>query len=732
MIKITSYTKFGANLNMETGSGYSHIDFRLFSKNGTAAILCLFHKASGEESFLNIKMEKEGEVFKTSLELSSPEFEGILKGEPLYYGYRVFGPNYKYTENWTPGSKKGFISKLDKSNNRFNPNKLAYDPYTKELSHLHSDVSDNNLEMFRSNEFYFEDNQKIAPKSVFKINNDIEIQKTSKRALVDEIIGEVHLKSLTALSGKDNAGTYKGAGEFASKIKSLGITMVEFLPVYEFDDKEGIGNYWGYMPLCYFAPHKKYSFNQNDGEVITEFREMINALHKEDIKVCLDVVYNHTGEARIYNKNKEDVNLFSYALIDNREYYKSNDDGFYVEYSGCCNDSNTAGEGFKNLITDSLEYWINQGVDAFRFDLATSLMDTKTDASVYYDKNKSIVGHLKNELEKRGIKINNPDEAEDGVNLIAEPWTCSGYNAYQLGNFPEFFAEWNDISRNTIRAFSCRPRAIDFLAIRHVLCGSSHKFDNPKRSVNFVSCHDGFTLWDLNSYDKKSASTCGGSDWEICSSYNGDKTLRDKAIRNEAALLTLSYGCFMIQADDIVLHSKDGNNNSYNLDNQVNYIDFENLPEEKRGLSDFIKNLIEFRKKQSIFKDELYIKNMEFYGHLARVLPDILPFWTLPDMNFMSFTTSDGKDKILAAMNKGNNKVKFILPESKSEKNLKYYLVFDTKNNDFYKDGILYETEEKEKTYTMEPHTIVLMFIKEEQWNLLTYLKSLFKSLLRH
>ncbi len=207
MIKTTSNTRFGANLNKDTETGNSFIDFKLFSKNGTEAVLCLFHKPKGEESFLSIKMEKEGDVFKTSLELSGADFKDVLNGKPLYYGYRVFGPNYKYTESWTPGSKKGFIAKLDKLNNRFNPNKLAYDPYTKELSHLHSDISDNSLKFFRSNEFYFEDNQKIAPKSVFKINNDIEIQKTSKRALVDEIIGEVHLKSLTALSGKNHAGT---------------------------------------------------------------------------------------------------------------------------------------------------------------------------------------------------------------------------------------------------------------------------------------------------------------------------------------------------------------------------------------------------------------------------------------------------------------------------------------------------------------------------------------------
>lgn len=704
----TSYTRFGANYDKENNL----INFRLFSKNGTDAILCLFHKPKGEDSFLNIKMEKSGDVFTASLNLSNiPEIKSVLDGNPLYYGYRVFGANYEYTENWTPGSKKGFKSKLDSLNNRFNPNKLAYDPYAKELSHLHHSVS-KDLEIFRSGKLYFEDNQRLAPKSVFKINDEIEIQKTTKRTLVDEIIGEVHLKSLTALSNLKSAGTYQGAGEFAANLKALGVTMVEFLPLYEFDNNEGIGNYWGYMPLCYFAPHKEYAFNQGDGEVISEFREMVNALHKEDIKVCLDVVYNHTGEAKVYNNDKEDVNLFSYALIDNKEYYKARTDGFYVDRCGCQNDSNTAGEGFRNLIVDSLEYWIKQGVDAFRFDLATSLMDTRKDADVYYDAKKSIVGQLKEELQNRGIKINNPDESADGVNLIAEPWTCSGYNAYQLGNFPEFFAEWNDVSRNTIRAFSVRPNSVDFLAIKHIITGSPHKFGNKNRSLNFAACHDGFTLWDLNSYDKKSPNTCGGSDWELCSSFKGDKILRDKAIRNEAALLALSYGSFMIQVDDIVLHSKGGNNNSYNIDGDVNYINY-NLDNEKQKLSDFIKNLIEFRKKHKIFKDKLYVENIEFYGHLARPFPDISPFWTLPDMNFMSYKTYNEEETFFVAMNKGNNNAKFILPREVKNEGKNYYIVFDTKSNDFYPEGILYEPEGEEPTYIIEPHTIVFMLIKD-------------------
>lgn len=715
-MKTSSYTNFGANYNKDTGL----IDFKLYSKNGTAALLCIFDVPKGKDAVYTVKMLKNGNVFEAA-------FDPMIIGEdvpyktPFYYGYRVFGPNYEYTEGWAPGSesasKKGFKSRLDSNNNRFNPNKLAYDPYSRELSHLHSDVS-KDLAEFRSNEkMYFKDNAKIAPKSVFRVLPDKEIADVSPRALTDEIIGEVHLKSLTMCQNTEERGTYKAAGEFAAKLKALGVTMVEFLPLQEFDDREDIGNYWGYMPLAYFAPHKKYAFNGADGEAVAEFQDMIDALHKEDIKVCMDVVYNHTGEARIYNNDPLDVNLFCYALIDNREYYKSNDKGFYAINSGCHNDANTAKDGFRNIITDSLEYWINQGTDAFRFDLATSLMDTDTGASTRYDKDESIIGQMKEKLEARGIKVNAPNEAQDKdfkgrvVNLIAEPWTCGGYNAYQLGNFPEFFAEWNDVSRNTIRAFSVRPKAVDFLAIRHILTGSPHKFGTSNRSINFVSCHDGFTLWDLNSYDKKAENTCGGSDWELCSSFNGNKTLRDKAIRNEATLLMLSYGSCMVQVEDIVLHSKGGNNNSYNIDGPTNYIDF-NLTDEKRGLSDFIKNLINFRKEHKIFKDELYVKNMEFLGHLARPFPEISPFWTIPDMNFMSFKTHNGKETLFAAMNKGYNSVKFILPRDVIPKGKNFYVVFDTKSNDFNPEGVLYVPEGEEPVYTIEGHTMVLMLIK--------------------
>jgi len=710
MMQTSSYTKFGANYNKDTGL----VDFKLFSKAGTAALLCIFDEPKGKDAVFTVKMEKTGNVFEAAFDMSK------LGGpdKPFYYGYRVFGPNYEYTENWAPGVQDGFRSRLDRQKNRFNPNKLAYDPYSRELSHIHSDVS-KDLSEFRSNEkFYFADNAKIAPKSVFKLLPQREIRETSSRALCDEIIGEVHIKSLTALQNTPDKGTFKAAGEFAANIKALGVTMVEFLPLHQFDNGEGIGNYWGYMPLCYFAPHKKYAFNTKDGEVTAEFQEMIDALHREDIKVCMDVVYNHTGEARIYNNDPTDVNLFCYALIDNNDYYKSSDSGFYAANSGCHNDSNTANDGFRHIITDSLEYWIRQGVDAFRFDLAASLMDTDTGVNVHYDKNKSIIGLMKKKLEERGIAVHSPDVAQKApegarvVNLIAEPWTCGGHNAYQLGNFPEFFAEWNDVSRNVIRAFSVRPHSLDPLGIRYVLSGTPQKFEKPSKTVNYVSCHDGFTLWDLNSYDKKSEDTCGGSDWEFCSSYGGDKIRRDKEIRNQIAFLSLSAGCFMVQIDDIVLHSKGGNNNSYNIDGPVNYINF-TLDGEKKEISDFIKKLIDFRRKTGIFSKKEYADRMQFFDISGNVIKaENTGYWLNTGEDFLAFISGASDFSIYAAFNKGDASKTVTLPILSK----KYFPLFGTKNNEFLEQNILDTAETRapydQNTYTMEPHTIILMMLR--------------------
>lgn len=709
------YTRLGANFNEETRL----VDFSLYSKHGEAAFLCIFDAPIGKDACCTLKMEKSGDIFGASFD-PKKLFEEPFEGKVFYYGYRVFGPNFKYDKNWTTGSDIGFKTKIDDKHNCFNPNKLAYDPYARELSHLQKDVSED-LGIFRSGSpLYFIDNGKLAPKSVFRFYTEEEKQNSSTqppcRALKDEIIGEVHLKSLTELQNFPEHGTYEGASKFAEKLKSLGVTMVEFLPLQEFDANEGCGNYWGYMPLAYFAPVKRYAYDKREGLAAVEFKRMTEAFHGAGLKVCLDVVYNHTGEARNYNGNPDDLNLFSYALIDNRDYYKTDAVGRYASNSGCGNDVNSAREGFKHLIADSLEFWINLGVDAFRFDLAAALLDTGKDFEVHYDKSKSFIGELKNILEGRGIKVLNPDEAGMGVNLIAEPWTCGGRDNYQLGNFPECFAEWNDTFRNTVRATNCRPYAVDFLAVKHALRGTLQKFSNPFKSVNYVACHDGFTLFDLNSYDKKAATTCGGSDWEISSSFNGDKALRNRAIRNSMALLVLSSGCLMVQVDDLILHSKGGNNNSYNLDSSVNYLDFDNIPDEKLPLINFIKNLIDLRKDEKIFKSPEFVKNMKFYGLFGEEIKDDDAFWFNPACEFLglsSFMKAENSIRaIFIAINKGDHEIEFKLPEISDinpeiHTGASFNLIFDTKTDEFSKEGVKYS----KTVYNMAPHTVLAMFV---------------------
>ncbi len=359
-------TTLGVKYNETTKT----VDFKLFSKNATKIFLCIFDKAQGEDPIMTLNMEKgENDIWSTSVK----DYILNCHKNTIFYGYRVFGPNWEYDENFEPGTTIGFKSKFDEKGNRFNPNKIAFDPYTTELSHLPSDVNPG-FNMFRSkSNFHLIDNAKWAPKSIFVENNKVRIAKITPRPFNQEIIGEVHIKDLTQSTNILENGTYKGAGKFAKNIKNLGITMIEFLPINEYDYRQNGYNHWGYMPLAYFSLARRYAYDKTFGNLINEFRLMIDEFHRNDIKVCMDMVFNHTGEAGLVNHDANDANLLSYALIDNASYYKVYKNGYYRSNSGCGNDFNVSTEGVMNLVVDSLAYWARQGVDAFRFDLAAAL-----------------------------------------------------------------------------------------------------------------------------------------------------------------------------------------------------------------------------------------------------------------------------------------------------------------------------------------------------------------------
>ena len=702
MIKSTiSKTLLGAEYDKDNHC----VNFRLFSKNATAVLLCIFDKPQGEDAILTLKMQKDGDIWKTSVK----DYVLNVQNRPIFYGFRVFGANWEYDEKFELGSDIGFKAIVDENSNRFNPNKIAYDPYSKELSHTAGEVN-SALNMFHSGgKYYLLDNAKWAIKSVFYLDDEVEIVPVEKRAFKDEIIGEVHLKDLTQNLSMAEKGTYLGAAKFAKTIKRLGISMIEFLPLNEFDSKQNGTNHWGYMPLDYFSLARKYAYDKTYGNSIKEFRKMINELHENDIKVCLDMVYNHTGEAGLIKHNVEDATQLSYSLIDNSSYYKTYKNGYYRSNSGCGNDFNIQNPAVMDLIVDSLTYWANQGVDAFRFDLAAALLECSTNCDEVYDSVNSFAAQLKDRLEKNNVKVvDDFNQAQDGIILIAEPWTCGGKNCYQLGNFPYFWAEWNDVCRDTIRKSTIRENEVTPFMLKDLIEGTYSRFKNPDKAVNYIASHDGFTLYDLNSFDHKSLSTSGGSDWEICSSYDNDQSKRENAIKKQLALLFLSSGVPMIQIGDIILHTKNGNNNSYNKDDNTNYLNWYKATNKntfENRIMEYTRNLIKFRNAHDIFTSPEFKNSLTYYynnGEIADI--DNRGYWDNVLDLFFGFTINlQNNRRIFVATVKSNKEYGFSLP--KNNEGLAWYKCLDTSdyhNIDFeMKDYI-------EKMYVLNPHALAI------------------------
>lgn len=700
-----NYQKNSATLGVKYNETLRTVDFKLFSKNATKVLLCIFDKVQGEDPIMTLNMEKgENDIWFTSVK----DYILNCHKKPVYYGYRVFGPNWEYDEKYEPGTDIGFKSKFDEKGNRFNPNKIAYDPYCTEISHLPSDVNPG-FNMFRSgSNFHLIDNAKWAPKSIFMENHKIPVSKVAPRAFVNEIIGEVHIKDLTQNTNILENGTYKGAGKFSKNIKNLGITMVEFLPINEYDAKQNGYNHWGYMPLGYFSLTRRYAYDKTYGNIINEFRKMVDEFHKNDIKVCLDMVYNHTGEAGLVNHNTGDANLLSYALIDNASYYKVFKNGYYRSNSGCGNDFNIAVDGVMNLVVDSLAYWAKQGVDAFRFDLAAALLECGCGCEEIYNSFESLAFKLKDKLKEKGINVAEDfTKAEDGIVLIAEPWTCGGRDCYQLGNFPSFWAEWNDISRDLIRKITIRPTEITPRQMREIIEGIPSKFKGVNKSVNYIASHDGFSLYDLNNYTRKSQSTSGGSDWEICGDYVGNQYRQENAIKKQLAFLFLSYGIPMIQIGDIIMHTKNGNNNSYNKDDSTNYLNWAKATKPntfENRIMEYTRNLIKFRKENPIFSSSDFVKSLTYHYDNGQVAHDDNDgYWNNCFDLFFGVLINSPEDRIYIATSKSEGKMLITLPENIEDKS--WYNCLDTS---IYNNIELGAKEYIEDRYTLNSEALAI------------------------
>jgi isoamylase len=450
------------------------------------------------------------------------------------------------------------------------------------------------------------------------------------------LIYEMHVKGFTKLHPgvpEELRGTYAGmtAPPVIEYLQSLGITAVELMPVHQFTAdrhlvERGLTNYWGYNSIGFFAPDARYASRGVMGQQVAEFKEMVKALHRAGIEVILDVVYNHTGEGNHLGPT------LCFRGIDNLAYYRLMEDDrrYYMDYTGTGNSLNMMHPRSLQLIMDSLRYWVlEMHVDGFRFDLASTL------------------ARELHEVDRLGafFDIIHQDPVVSQTKIIAEPWDL-GEGGYQVGNFPVLWAEWNGEYRDTVRRF-WKGDGGQAGTLAYRLTGSSDLYAytgrRPYASINFVSCHDGFTLRDLVSYNDKHNEDNGednrdGADDNL--SWNcgaegptndpGVLELRARQQRNFLTTLLLSQGVPMLLAGDEFGRTQQGNNNTYCQDNELSWVDW-GLAEANRDLLEFTRALVELFRQHPIFRRRKFFQGRKIRSSGVKDLT-----WFRPDGQEMS------------------------------------------------------------------------------------------------
>ncbi|MGA5340108.1 glycogen debranching protein GlgX [Streptomyces griseoincarnatus] len=540
-------------------------------------------------------------------------------GPGTRYGYRVHGP-------WAPAA-----------GHRCNPAKLLLDPYATAVD----GQIDNHPSLYERNPHGPDPGDSaghtmlgVVTDPAFDWGDDIR----PCRPYSDTVIYETHVKGLTRTHPDvppELRGTYAGLAHpsVIEHLTSLGVTAVELMPVHQFVQDgvlqgRGLANYWGYNTIGFFAPHNAYSAHGTRGQQVTEFKEMVKALHAAGLEVILDVVYNHTAEG-----NEKGPTL-SFRGIDNSSYYRLVDGDWrhYYDTTGTGNSLLMRHPYVLQLIMDSLRYWVTEmHVDGFRFDLAATLARQFHEVdrlSAFFD-------------------LIQQDPVISRVKLIAEPWDV-GEGGYQVGNFPPLWSEWNGMYRDAVRDFwRGEDHTLGEFASR--LTGSAdlyaHHRRRPRASVNFVTAHDGFTLRDLVSYNDKHNEANGednqdGENDNRSWNCGAEGPARDPAVRelrarqqrNFLATLLLSQGIPMLSHGDELGRTQRGNNNAYCQDNEISWIDWR-LGDDQRALADFTRRLISLRREHPVLRRRRFFRG-ETPRNADQPLPDLV--WLAPDAREMT------------------------------------------------------------------------------------------------
>lgn len=664
------------------------VNFTVHTSGGTSCELLLFHRGE-EEPYAVLPFPDEyriGDVYSM-----------IVFGldiEELEYAYRVDGP-------WDP--EKGL---------RFRKENVLLDPYARAVA---------------GQRIWGEKKEGAYHARVVKDVFDWGDMPQSKREMSDLIIYEMHVRGFTKhpSSGVEQKGTFEGLREKIPYLKELGVNAVELMPIFEFDetvncrevDGKKLLEYWGYNSVSFFAPNTSYTAAEEYNREGTELKTLIRELHENGIEVILDVVFNHTAEGN------EKGPTFCFKGFDNKIYYMLTPDGNYYNFSGCGNTLNCNHPMVRQMILECLQYWtINYRIDGFRFDLA------------------SILGRNAD-----GSPMNNPPLLESlafnpvlsNVKLIAEAWDAGGM--YQVGKFPanRRWAEWNGRYRDCLRSY-LKGDLWEAWTAAWCISGSgdlyggytqdgNEQYAGYNSCVNFLTCHDGFTLYDLYSYNMKHNeangwdNTDGASDnrsWNCGAEGETDdpevKMLRFRMIRNACAVLMCSRGTPMFLAGDEFGNTQFGNNNSYCQDNEVSWLDW-SLLEKNRELFEFFKFMIHFRKKHTVIRKKLpdavcglgSLNTRNEYGELniekeARMLA----------VSFAGYDSEKGKDDIVyVAVNPYWEDTRIFLPDLQGRET--WYLCVNT-----YGDGVgryVYPEGEEvriESEFVMKPRSVAVFTTK--------------------